>query len=161
MVLEKYKQKRKFDKTPEPQPKKKIEKGKNRFVVQEHHAKNLHWDFRLEMPANFNKGLIVLKSWAIPKGLPQKGGVRRLAVQTEDHPVEYIDFQGVIPPGEYGAGKVEIWDKGEYEDLELEIKNQKVNGLRFELKGKKLKGKYVMVKTKYGKGKGWLIFKVK
>lgn len=167
MTLSKYKQKRKFDKTSEPEGRvlKKRDPdaavGAGRFVIQEHKARNLHWDFRLEMPENFDSGNIVLKSWAVPKGMPEKKGVRRLAIETEDHPVEYVDFEGVIPEGEYGAGEVKIWDKGKYENLESRIKNQEVRELRFELKGKKLKGEYVMVKTKYGKpGTSWLVFRV-
>ena len=160
MVLEEYKQKRKFNVTTEPYPQKKIKKGENRFVVHEHHARKLHWDFRLEMPQKFNKGYIVLKSWAVPKGIPRRRGIKRLAVETEDHPVEYINFKGKIPKGEYGAGEVEIWDKGKYKNLELRIKNNKLYGLEFELEGEKLKGKYIMIKTNYGEN-NWLIFKSK
>ena len=164
MALEKYKKKRNLGKTSEPEGKIKDSSSaslranfplRGKFVIQEHHARNLHWDFRLEMPEDFDKGSVVLKSWAIPKGVPEKKGVKRLAVETEDHPVEYIDFEGIIPKGEYGAGKVEIWDKGEYGNMEI---GENGKELRFELKGKKLKGEYVMVKTSYGRG-SWLIFK--
>lgn len=171
-MLEKYLKKRKFGKTTEPQG---LIKGspsgilganfpfKGKFVVQEHHARNLHYDFRLELPENWDKGNIVLKSWAVPKGVPEKIGVKRLAVEVEDHPVEYIDFEGVIPAGEYGAGKVKIWDKGKFAGLKIVGANgHSPKELQFELAGRKLKGKYVMVRTKYGKGKGsWLLFRVK
>lgn len=142
--LKKYQQKRKFNLTPEP--KGEIEKTNlARFVVQKHQASHLHYDFRLEMEG-------VLKSWAVPKGVPEEKGVKRLAVQVEDHPIDYINFSGIIPKGSYGAGTVEIWDKGEYKLLE---KNKKA--LKIELKGKKLKGDYVMV---FFKKNQWLIYKV-
>jgi DNA ligase D-like protein (predicted 3'-phosphoesterase) len=97
----------------------------------------------------------VLKSWAVPKEPPKEAGIRRLAVETEDHPLEYADFEGEIPAGEYGAGKVEIWDKGTFELLKREEKEIVVI-----LEGEKLKGNYVLIRTKYGKGeKGWLFFK--
>lgn len=146
MTLEKYWQKRKFKKTPEPKGKI-LKKGRNRFVVQEHWATHHHFDFRLEMEG-------VLKSWAVPKGVPEKIGVKRLAVQTEDHPIDYINFEGEIPKGLYGAGVVKIFDKGKYEFIE---KNG--NRIIFKLKGKKLKGKYNLVKFK--KLNQWLLFKIK
>ena len=96
----------------------------------------------------------VLKSWAVPKQPPSTKGTKRLAIQVEDHPLEYATFKGEIPEGNYGAGKVEIWDKGKYELLE---KNPK--SMKFKLHGKKLKGDYVLVKTNYGGKKGWLFFK--
>lgn len=150
MALEKYHKKRKFDKTPEP---KGIvsKKGRKRFVIQEHHARALHYDFRLEIEG-------VLKSWAIPKVPPKTFGLKRLAMQTEDHPVEYINFAGVIPKGNYGAGTVKIWDKGKFE---LE-KNQS-NEILFKLNGLKLKGEYALIKPKglrFGP-KTWLFFKRK
>ena len=119
------------------------------FVVHKHHASHLHWDLRLEMNG-------VLKSWAVPKEPPTKKGIKRLAIQVEDHSLNYADFEGEIPEGNYGSGKVEIWDNGTYE-LE-DIKKDKIV---FDLHGKKLKGKYVLVKTKYGSKpeKSWLFFK--
>ncbi len=153
MILENYKKKRKFTKTPEPKPK--IEKiSLARFVIQEHHSSHLHWDFRLEMPsfAKATEGKnYVLKSWAVPKGVPEIPNVKRLAVQVEDHPVDYISFQGKIPEGEYGAGTVKIWDKGTYK-----IFNDTPKIMNFELFGKRLKGNYVMIHTRANQ---WIIFK--
>lgn len=146
--LKEYQAKRKFNKTTEP-------KGgisgseSRRFVVHEHHARNLHYDFRLEMEG-------VLKSWAVPKGVPEAAGVKRLAVRVEDHPVEYIDFAGVIPEGEYGAGEVYIWDKGEWEPVEGDLNK---GSLKFILQGEKLKGEYALARFK--DKKNWLIFKVR
>lgn len=118
----------------------------SRFVVQKHDATRLHYDFRLEMAG-------VLKSWAVPKGVPTKPGIRRLAVEVEDHPVSYTDFEGVVPEGFYGAGKVEIWDRGEYE-----LQQKKPGQLSFRLYGDKLQGEYTLVHTN---GKNWLLFKRK
>lgn len=174
MALATYQKKRKFAKTPEPKGETK-NKGASRFVVQKHDASHLHYDFRLELPASpakrgeperINKGLarlpkvasgdhrqVVLKSWAVPKGVPKRPGAKHLAVAVEDHPVDYINFQGIIPPGNYGAGKVEIWDKGKFVLLA-----QTPRSLKFELKGKKLKGSYVLFQLK---GKNWLMFRIK
>lgn len=117
------------------------------FVIQKHHARNLHWDFRLEMDG-------VLKSWAVPKEPPTEVGLKRLAVQVEDHELEYADFEGDIPEGEYGAGKVEIWDNGTYELIDKKPKK-----IAFELHGEKLKGKYTLIQ--FGKEeKNWLLFKI-
>lgn len=163
MVLEKYKQKRKFEITGEPKgvPK---EKGEFKFVVQEHQATHLHYDFRLSLPENppqketdtsGGRGFWVLKSWAIPKKPPFKSGIKRLAVEVEDHPLEYISFEGEIPKGEYGAGKVKIWDKGDFE-----LKRRTENEIEVELFGKKLKGLYFLIRTKMGgQKKNWLLFK--
>lgn len=144
MSLEKYWEKRDFDKTPEPKGRV-LKTSKNRFVVQEHWASHHHFDFRLEMDG-------VLKSWAVPKGVPEEKGKKVLAIQTEDHPVSYINFEGEIPEGCYGAGIVKIFDKGKYELIE-----RAENKIVFELKGKKLKGKYVLLKFK--KPNQWLLFK--
>lgn len=148
-MLEEYEKKRHFKKTPEP-PVSDLKKSSDKliFVVQRHDARNLHYDLRLEMDG-------VLKSWAVPKEPPKEAGIRRLAVETEDHPLEYADFEGEIPEGEYGAGTVEIWDKGTFELLKREEKEIVV-----ALEGEKLRGDYVLIRTKYGKGeKGWLFFK--
>ena len=118
---------------------------KKRFVVQEHHASHLHWDFRLEMGG-------VLKSWAIPKGVPRKAKIKRLAIQVEDHDLDYIDFEGEIEEGSYGAGKVIIWDRGDYSLLCSDRKK-----IEFILHGKKLSGKYALV---HWKEKNWLLMKV-
>lgn len=154
--LKEYKEKRDLSKSDEPKPKKqKSSSSKNPiFVIQKHHATNLHYDLRLEIDG-------VLKSWAVPKKPPTQKGTKRLAMQTEDHPLEYADFEGTIKEGNYGAGKVEIWDKGTYELLE----HEKGKKIEFKLKGKELEGKYILVKTKYGKSKeqkekSWLFFKV-
>ncbi len=157
MVLEEYKKRRKFNITPEPEAKT-LKKSQSRFVIQEHNASHLHYDFRLELPPEIGSEEVVLKSWAIPKNLPQEKGVKRLAVQTEDHPVPYIDFEGEIPKGEYGAGIVKIWDKGKFKLLEREP-----NHIHFVLGGKKIKGEYNLIKTKGFKKttNSWLIFKVK
>jgi bifunctional non-homologous end joining protein LigD len=120
------------------------------FVVQKHDARNLHYDFRLE----FNG---VLKSWAVPKGISTVVGEKRLAIPTEDHELEYADFEGIISKGEYGAGSVELWDKGTYESKEGLSKSLEKGMAEFILNGKKLKGRYAMIRTKMG----WLIFRMK
>ena len=118
------------------------------FIVQEHHATHLHWDFRLEING-------VLKSWAVPKQPPEKSGIKRLAIQVPDHDLSYAEFEGEIPKGQYGAGKVKIWDKGNYE-----LEDKKPNKIVFQLHGKILKGKYVLLKLKSDKKNNWLLFKV-
>jgi len=143
--LRKYQEKRNFNRTPEPSGT--IgEQEQSRFVVQKHQARRLHYDFRLEIGG-------VLRSWAVPKGPPLEPGVRRLAVQVEDHPLDYIDFTGQIPPGEYGAGSVEIWDRGEFD---LEKGSSDI--LEFTLKGTKLSGSFVLLHTD---GKNWLFIRRK
>jgi len=113
-----------------------------RFVIQKHRATHLHYDFRLEMDG-------VLKSWAVPKEPPTTTGVRRLAVQVEDHMLSWIDFEGIIPEGEYGAGTVEIWDKGTYM-----LKNRADKIIEFTLHGSKLSGNYALINFKE---KNWLL----
>jgi DNA ligase D-like protein (predicted 3'-phosphoesterase) len=146
--LSEYRTKRDFSKTEEPQGG--TSKDEGIFVVQEHHASHLHYDFRLSMNG-------VLKSWAVPKGVPEEKGIKHLAVETEDHPLEYADFEGEIPKGEYGGGQVKIWDRGEYV-LEHRDRDKVV----FELKGSRLKGRYSLVrfKGKESSIKNWLIMKI-
>ncbi|MGQ9680801.1 MAG: DNA polymerase ligase N-terminal domain-containing protein [Candidatus Bathyarchaeia archaeon] len=119
-----------------------------RFVVQEHHASHLHWDFRLEMDG-------VLKSWAVPKEPPVQPNLRRLAIEVEDHPLSYIDFQGVIEEGMYGAGTVAIWDRGTYA-----LESRKPDKIVFNLSGERLSGRYTLVRLK-NDPKNWLLFKTK
>jgi DNA ligase D-like protein (predicted 3'-phosphoesterase) len=145
LSLEQYRKKRNFKATPEPLGERKPESS-SRFVVQKHQATHLHYDFRLELDG-------VLKSWAVPKGPPVGPGIRRLAVAVEDHPVDYISFEGTIPEGEYGAGTVEIWDKGTFD-----LKERTDKAFSFALHGKKLQGDYRLVNFK---DKNWLLFKVK
>ncbi|MDH7563682.1 MAG: DNA polymerase ligase N-terminal domain-containing protein [Candidatus Bathyarchaeota archaeon] len=117
------------------------------FVIQKHYATHLHYDFRLEMDG-------VLKSWAVPKEPPKEAGVKRLAVQVEDHELEYASFEGTIPKGEYGAGKVEIWDKGTYT-----LRSRNSEKIEFTLHGTKLQGDYALIKFKGDKN--WLLIKKK
>ncbi len=142
-------------------------KNSRRFVIQEHHATRLHYDFRLEMPESKNSDKHILKSWAAPKNISGEIGVKRLAIQVEDHDINYIDFEGTIEEGNYGAGEVKIWDKGEYE-LASEKYNEKgeLKEIVFTLNGKKLKGEYALIKIKgFGSGKtkqkSWLVFRRK
>ncbi|MGD8535426.1 MAG: DNA polymerase ligase N-terminal domain-containing protein [Candidatus Aminicenantes bacterium] len=150
MSLKEYKKRRDFSKTQEPSESKK-KSDELLYVIQRHKASHLHYDLRLEEEG-------VLRSWAIPKSPPEEAGVRRLAVQTEDHPLGYEDFEGIIPEGEYGAGKVETWDRGNYLPLEAEPAKRII-----EIKGKKLKGKYALIKLKPKNpdDKNWLFFKLK
>lgn len=155
MALKEYKKKRKFSETPEPRGK--IKKSENNiFVVQKHDASHLHYDFRLEIAG-------VLKSWAVPKGPSLNPEDKRLAIKTEDHPVDYSDFEGVIPEGHYGAGIVMLWDKGSFENITEKdgkkvsaIKGYKNGHLSFELKGKKLKGGWSLHRFR---GDKWLLVK--
>ncbi|HEY7368746.1 MAG TPA: DNA polymerase ligase N-terminal domain-containing protein [Thermoanaerobaculia bacterium] len=165
MPLEEYRRKRRFDVTPEPSGKgksaaKKKPTGKPKakalhFVVQKHRASILHYDFRLEW-----KG--VLLSWSVPKGPAFDPATKRLAMQVEDHPIEYAKFEGVIPEGEYGGGTVMIWDEGTWTPLSDDVSRSLEKGeLKFELSGKKLRGSWVLVRTRPAKDGRfqWLLIK--
>ena len=133
--------------TPEPVGREEGGSKENSFVVHEHRARHLHYDLRMERGG-------VLRSWAVPKGVPETAGERHLAVQTEDHPLEYLTFEGTIPEGEYGAGTEAIWDTGTYEtiawgDGKIEV----------VFHGSRLSGRYVLVRFRRAGGKDWLIFK--
>ncbi len=155
--LSEYREKRHPGRTPEPLPSpgraspcggKRSGRGgaeRPRFVIQEHHASSLHWDFRLERDG-------VLASWALPKGLPRTPDDNHLAVRVEDHPLEYGSFAGTIPPGEYGAGRVTIWDKGTYDR-----EKWRSDEVMVVLHGKRAKGRYVLFPTK---GKNWMIHRM-
>jgi bifunctional non-homologous end joining protein LigD len=169
MVLEEYGRKRRFDATPEPPPKVEAKSG-HRFVVQKHRASHLHYDFRLELDG-------VLKSWAVPRGPSLDPVDKRLAMQVEDHPVSYFDFEGNIPADNYGAGSVMVWDLGTWQPLsavqvggkyvattDAEANAMLTKGdLKFRLKGKRLNGDFALVKMKGrrpgSKGNEWLLMK--
>jgi bifunctional non-homologous end joining protein LigD len=141
--LDTYRGKRNPRKTPEPMGgRRPTEKGRTRFVIQEHHARSLHWDLRLERDG-------VLVSWAIPKGLPESPDENRLAVHTEDHPLEYVAFEGDIPQGEYGGGRMTIWDKGTYETEKWSDRE-----VKFVLHGSRASGSFVLFQTK---DRNWMI----
>ena len=146
VTLEQYNAKRNFSRSPEPVGEGVKPKG-NSYVVQEHHASHLHWDLRLERDG-------VLKSWAVPKGPPEKPGDRRLAIAVEDHPLDYGGFEGAIPEGEYGAGTVKIWDKGTYEAGEWGEEK-----IVFNIHGERLSGPYELVRFRKAGDKNWLLFK--
>jgi len=146
MTLKKYQQKRNFKKTKEPKGTQKIIKD-SFFVVQEHWASHHHFDLRLALDK-------VLKSWAIPKKPPVGKGDKKLAVQVEDHPLEYASFEGKIPKGEYGGGKVKIWDKGK-----IKIYKKEKNLIDFNLEGKKLKGNFILLQPAKFNKKDWLFIK--
>ncbi len=158
MGLKKYKAKRDFSKTAEPKGRKPLPKqvrGACRFVIQKHDARRLHYDFRLQMEG-------VLKSWALPKGLPWKQGEKHLAVEVEDHPIEYETFEGVIPEGNYGAGTVIVWDRGAYYVYgEQPLKSLREGKLHLVLAGKKAQGEWTLVRIRGrdGEKNQWLILK--
>jgi len=167
--LEEYQRKRRFEETPEPPPKLE-KKSKHRFVVQKHRATRLHYDFRLEMDG-------VLKSWAVPKGPSLDPADKRLAMQVEDHPVSYFDFEGIIPEGNYGAGTVMVWDVGTWEPLSPQPVNGKYvpgtdaeasemlkkGDLKIRLHSKRLNGDFALIHMKSRwpgtKGTEWLLIK--
>lgn len=160
MSLTRYKQKRDFKKTPEPLAGKPSGSSKLIFVIQRHKASRLHYDLRLEMDG-------VLKSWAVPKGPSLDPADKRLAMMVEDHPYDYKDFSGIIPSG-YGAGIVEIWDKGTYTAIDIPDHKSaekklraglKAGNLKFILNGRKLKGEFALVKLKSNEDNAWLLIK--
>ncbi|MGZ5916897.1 MAG: DNA polymerase ligase N-terminal domain-containing protein, partial [Methyloceanibacter sp.] len=154
-LLAEYKAKRDFKKTPEPGPERKRSTG-NSFVIQKHAARRTHFDFRLEHDG-------VLKSWAVTKGPSLDPAQKRLAVRTEDHPLEYGGFEGVIPKGEYGGGPVMIWDRGTWEPIGDPDEGLAKGDLKFRLHGERLNGDFVLVRMKPRKGDGkrenWLLIK--
>jgi bifunctional non-homologous end joining protein LigD len=161
MALATYNKKRNFKATSEPKGKT-VKKNLFRFVVQRHDASRLHYDFRLELGG-------VLKSWAVPKGPSMNPADKRLAVMVEDHPVSYINFEGEIPEGNYGAGTVEVWDEGAFFPVDKDLqklseqqalKNLDKGELKFFLKGDKLEGGFVLVRLKNDE-KNWLLIKHK
>ncbi|MEO8066030.1 MAG: DNA polymerase ligase N-terminal domain-containing protein [Candidatus Doudnabacteria bacterium] len=163
MSLKKYQQKRKFNQTPEPKGKEKKAKGALRFVVQKHQARQLHYDFRLEHDG-------VLLSWAVPKGPSLRLGEKHLAMMVEDHPIDYMKFEGTIPEGNYGAGTVMVWDFGTYLALgtgtvtdseKLIKKGLRAGMLKFVLNGKKLQGGFALIKTNFFGKNSWLLIKEK
>ena len=162
MSLEKYKSKRHFADTPEPEGKVTKATKKLTFVVQRHHASHLHYDFRLELNGT-------LKSWAIPKGPSLNPRDKRLAMMVEDHPIDYATFEGDIPAGNYGAGHVDVWDHGTYEPIDEDGKvitakefagHLHAGSIKFRMKGKHLKGDFALVNMKKDE-KTWLLIKHK
>ena len=159
MKLDEYRKKRQFGATTEPRGKDdaRDENESLIYAVQKHMATNLHYDFRLEWHG-------VLLSWAVPKGPSLDPAVKRLAMRTEDHPVEYSDFEGVIPSGQYGAGTVMLWDRGTWHPENADVDGSLQKGeIKFTLQGKKLQGAWVLVRTRgFGKnpsGPAWLLIK--
>ena len=156
MGLVEYRRKRDFARTREPRGKRGGRHAELAFVVQKHDASHLHYDFRLELDG-------VLKSWAVPKGPDLDPSQKRLAMQVEDHPIEYGDFEGIIPQGEYGGGTVMLWDRGTWEPIGDAGKGYREGHLKFVLHGEKLQGGWMLVR-RGGKNTGpderhWFLFK--
>ena len=152
--LDEYRKKRDFERTTEPAPRaRRDEDAGSVFVVHRHEARRLHYDLRLQMGG-------ALKSWAVPKGFSYDPADKHLAVRTEDHPIEYETFEGMIPKGEYGAGTMTIWDRGRYELLNEKPGHDPVDAgdVKLILRGRKLRGEWHLVKTKGGPNH-WLLFK--
>src|SRR6201990_1584227 len=163
MSLTLYKKKRSFKKTPEPEGKKRSSRSNLTFVVQNHDATRLHYDFRLEMEG-------VLKSWAVPKGPSLNPADKRLAMMVEDHPYDYRDFEGVIPAGNYGGGTVIVWDEGRYEPMDGEgmsrkeqerhlLKQLHAGALKINMRGKKIKGNFALFLMKNRGERSWILVK--
>lgn len=157
--LKKYNDKRNFNSTTEPKGESEYKNDKPIFVIQKHDATNLHYDFRIEVDG-------VLKSWAVPKGPSTNTSERRLAMPTEDHPMSYKDFEGVIPKDNYGGGEVIVWDRGTYYNLKDNNSPTVEESLNdghatIFLEGEKLKGGYALIRTSKGKNERWLLVKMK
>jgi DNA ligase D-like protein (predicted 3'-phosphoesterase) len=163
-TLSEYRKKRDFRRTPEPSVRRKksgkLPRKEPIFVIQKHDARNLHYDFRIEVNG-------VLKSWAVPKGPSLDPKVKRLSIETEDHPLDYADFEGTIPEGEYGGGTVMVWDKGTYHNLKekdgREVPMEKCieNGhLTIRLSGNKLRGGYSLTRFRKEENRQWLLVKM-
>jgi DNA ligase D-like protein (predicted 3'-phosphoesterase) len=160
-LLQEYREKRDFRRTAEPKGGSKSASEEPIFVIQKHDASNLHYDFRLEIDG-------VLKSWAVPKGPSTDPSEKRLAISTEDHPLEYADFEGIIPEGEYGAGAVIIWDRGPYRNLRDQKENepatmsQSIESGHIEiwLEGEKIQGGYALIRTGQKDEGRWLLVKM-
>jgi DNA ligase D-like protein (predicted 3'-phosphoesterase) len=159
-TLDDYREKRDFARTPEPSGEQGTETARPVFVIQKHDATTLHYDFRLEADG-------VLKSWAVPKGPSVDPKEKRLALPTEDHPLDYAGFEGVIPAGSYGAGAVLVWDRGTYRNL-TEMEGQEVGvaeaarkgHVSVWLEGEKVRGGYALTRFRTGKGEAWLLVKM-
>lgn len=160
--LKEYNEKRDFKKTTEPQGGDTASGAEQRFVIQEHDASNLHYDFRLEVDG-------VLKSWAVPKGPSTDPSVKRKAIRTEDHPTDYIDFEGTIPEDQYGGGTVIVWDGGLYKNLRSEKDDDQTSmttsieegKIEVWLYGKKIRGGYALIQTGGKESDQWLLIKMK
>lgn len=160
--MSEYENKRDFSKTAEPKGGDRQSGDKPVFVIQKHDARNLHYDFRLEIAGT-------LKSWSVPKGPSTDPSVRRMAIPTEDHPLEYADFEGTIPKGEYGGGTVMVWDRGFFENIKKDKNGQpisleksyKLGTVEVNLKGEKVSGGYALIRMNSGNMKGnWLLIKM-
>lgn len=153
--LRAYKAKRDFTRTPEPKGTSRTSGRKLRYLIQKHAARRLHYDFRLEWNGT-------LMSWAIPKGPSENPGDKRLAVHVEDHPIEYGDFEGTIPKGQYGAGTVMLWDRGTWTPHQKDVDAALANGkLSFELRGERLRGNWALVRLRPKDKDNWLLIKEK
>lgn len=156
--LEEYQEKRDFNESPEPEGKEENPSGnKPIYVIQKHDASNLHYDLRLESEG-------VLKSWAVPKGPSMDPDVKRLAIPTEDHPIEYAEFEGVIPEGHYGAGTVIVWDYGNFKNTKEDKSFEETledGHSTIRILGEKLKGEFALIRTGKGDNPRWLFFKMK
>jgi len=160
--MSEYENKRDFSKTAEPKGGDRQSGDKPVFVIQKHDARNLHYDFRLEIAGT-------LKSWSVPKGPSTDPSVRRMAIPTEDHPLEYADFEGTIPEGEYGGGTVMVWDRGFFENIKKDKNGQPISleksyemgTVEVNLKGEKVSGGYALIRMNSGNMKGnWLLIKM-